>query len=85
MVAAINSSQLTQLEHEWFRERELTAAWLRLAFAAIAIVVIQLNPSRVARYPALSTVVLISFLIYSTGAVWLVWKNKLLFVCDTGK
>jgi signal transduction histidine kinase len=78
MVAAINSSHLTQLEHEWFRERELTAAWLRLAFAVIAIVVIQLNPSRVARYPALSAVVLISFLIYSTGAVWLVWKNKLL-------
>jgi signal transduction histidine kinase len=77
MVAAINSFHLTQLEHEWFRERELTAAWLRLAFAVIAIIVIQLNPSRVARYPALSTVVLISFLIYSSGTVWLVWKNKL--------
>jgi signal transduction histidine kinase len=83
MLAAINSSQLTQLEHEWFRERELTAAWLRLAFAAIAIVVIQLNPSRVARYPALSTFVLISFLIYSTGALWLVWKNKRLLTSLT--
>jgi signal transduction histidine kinase len=66
----------TQLEHEWFRERERAAAWLRLAFAVIAIVVIQLNPSRVALYPALSTVILVSFLIYSAGAVWLVWKNK---------
>ena len=76
MAATIDNSPPTQLEHEWFRERERIAAWLRLVFAVIAIVVIQLNPSRVARYPALSTVVLISFLIYSAGALWLAWKNK---------
>lgn len=76
MALATDDHHLTQLEFEWFRERERATAWLRLAFAVIAIVVIQLNPSRVARYPALSTVVLISFLIYSAGAVGLVWKSK---------
>lgn len=73
----MNNLHPTQLEYEWFRERERATAWLRLAFAVLAIVVIQLNPSRVARYPALSTIILVSFLIYSAGAVWLVWKNKL--------
>lgn len=72
----MNNLHPTQLEHEWFRERERAAAWLRLAFAVLAIVVIQLNPSRVARYPALSTAVLIAFLVYSAGAVLLVWKSK---------
>lgn len=79
MTRAMNKQHPTQLEHEWLRERELAAAWLRLAFAVIAVLVIQLNPSRVARYPALSTIVLISFLIYSAAAVWLVRKNKFLF------
>ena len=76
MAPTITKSHPTQLEDEWFRERERSAAWLRLAFAIIAVVVIQLNPSRVARYPTLSTVVLVSFLIYSTGLVWLLWSNK---------
>jgi signal transduction histidine kinase len=66
----------TQLEHEWFRERERAVSSLRLAFAVLAIIVIQLNPSRVAHYPALSKVILISFLLYSAAAVWMVWKNK---------
>ena len=79
MTPTMDNQHPTQLEHEWFRERERAASWLRLAFAVIAIFVIQLNPSRVARYPALSTVTLISFLIYSAGAVWLVWKNKFPF------
>ena len=79
MTPTMDNQHPTQLEHEWFRERERAASWLRLAFAVIAIFVIQLNPSRVARYPALSTVTLASFLIYSAGAVWLVWKNKFPF------
>ena len=76
MAPKITKSHPTQLEDEWFRKRERTAAWLRLAFAIIAVVVIQLNPSRVARYPTLSTVVLVSFLIHSAGLVWLLWSNK---------
>ena len=76
MATTMNHHQPTQLEHEWFRERERATTWLRLAFAVIAIVVIQLNPSRVAHYPALSKVVLISFLIYSAAALWLVRKNR---------
>src|SRR4026207_2397178 len=80
MTPTMDNQHPTQLEHEWFRERERAASWLRLAFAVIAIFVIQLNPSRVARYPSLSAVTLISFLIYSAGAVWLVWKNKFPFI-----
>lgn len=72
----MNNVHNTALENEWFRERERAVAWLRLGFAILAIAVIQLNPSRIARYPALSTVTLSSFLIYSAGAVWLVWKDK---------
>ncbi len=67
----------TRLESEWFRERERATTWLRLGFAVLAIVVIQLNPSRVARYQALSTVVLVSFLAYSAGIVWLDWKRRI--------
>ena len=58
-------------------ERERAVAWLRLGFALLAIAVIQLNPSRIARYPALSTITLVSFVIYSVTAVWLVYKSKL--------
>lgn len=72
----MNTHQPTQLEREWVHERERAASWLRLAFAIIAILVIQLNPSRTARYPALSTTVLMSFLIYSAGAVWLLRNNR---------
>jgi signal transduction histidine kinase len=76
MAVTKNNNHPTQLEYEWFRERERAASWLRLGFAIIGIVVIQLNPSRVARYPALSTIVLVSFLIYSVGAVWFAAKNR---------
>ena len=76
MAGTMNTDNPTQLEHEWFRERERAVTSLRLAFAVLAIIVIQLNPSRVAHYPALSKVILISFLLYSAAAVWMVWKNK---------
>jgi signal transduction histidine kinase len=51
-------------------------AWLRVAFAVLAIAVIQLNPSRVARFPALSSFSLYSFLIYSLFALYFAWKNR---------
>ena len=44
----------TPLEESWFLERERAVAWLRLAFAVLAIAVIQLNPERVARFPLMS-------------------------------
>ena len=75
----MNNRQNTALENEWFLERERAVAWLRLGFALLAIAVIQLNPSRVARYPELSTITLASFLIYSGIAVWLVVKRKSTF------
>src|SRR5207344_154626 len=39
--------------------------------------VIQLNPSRVARYPTLSEFSLGSFLLYSVGALYFARKNRL--------
>ena len=66
----------TPLEESWFLERERAVAWLRLAFAVLAIAVIQLNPERVARFPLMSALVLGSFLIYSGIALVLVVTRK---------
>lgn len=52
-------------EEGWLLQREKLLAWLRVAFAIVAVVVIQLNPSRTARFPTLSVVSLGSFLFYS--------------------
>ena len=65
----------TPLEEGWILEREQALAWLRLAFAVLAIVVIQLNPSRVALFPALSIFSLGSFLAYSMAILYIVRKN----------
>lgn len=65
------------LEEDWIRQRERAVACLRVAFAVLAIAVIQLNPSRVARFPALSSFSLYSFLIYSLLALYFAWKNRL--------
>lgn len=65
----------TPLEEGWIQEREEALAWLRLAFAVLAILVIQLNPSRVARFPALSMFSLASFLIYSLAILYFVRKD----------
>lgn len=73
----MNNLHNTALENEWFVERERAMAWLRLGFAVLAITVIQLNPARVARFPALSTTILVLFLIYSAVAVWLAHRGKL--------
>ena len=58
-------------------EARRAVAWLRVAFAAVAVLVIQLNPERAARFPALSTFSLISFLVYSLVVLVLAWRNKL--------
>ena len=55
----------TPLEQSWLLQRERAVAWLRVGFAALAVLVIQLNPERVARFPILSLLSLGSFLFYS--------------------
>ena len=67
----------TPLEQDWILQREKAVAWLRVGFAVLAIAVIQLNPSRVERFPILSEVFLGSFLLYSVGALYFAWKNRL--------
>lgn len=64
-------------EEGWLLRRERAVAWLRVAFAAVAVLVIQLNPERVARFPELSFISLGSFLIYSLAVLYLAWRNKL--------
>lgn len=61
----------------WLLQREKAVAWLRLAFAILAIAVIQLNPSRVARFPSLSAFSLGSFLLYSISTVYCARKKLL--------
>lgn len=65
----------TPLEEGWIIEREKALAWLRLAFAVLAIVVIQLNPSRIALFPLLSMLSLATFLVYSACILYLIHKN----------
>jgi signal transduction histidine kinase len=69
-------SRLTP-EAGWLLQRERAVAWLRVAFAALAVVVIQLNPERVARFPALSFFSLTSFFLYSLAVLYLAGHNKL--------
>jgi len=63
-------------EEGWHLRRERAVAWLRVAFAVVAVLVIQLNPERAARFPALSSFSLISFLVYSLAVLLLAWRNK---------
>jgi len=65
------------LEDDWLLHRERAVAWLRVGFAALAVIVIQLNPERVARFPLLSFFSLSSFLLYSLAVLYLAQKNKL--------
>lgn len=64
-------------EHAWLLQREKAVAWLRFGFAAVALVVIHINPERAARYPILSEVALITFLLYSIGVLYFACRNKL--------
>src|SRR5262245_5792973 len=52
-------------QDQWILQKERVLAWLRAAFAIVAVAVIALNPERVARFPLFSYVSLGSFLIYS--------------------
>jgi hypothetical protein len=65
------AKETTPLEEVWIHEREQALAWLRLAFAVLAIVVIQYNPARVWLFPGLSFFTLASFLLYSISIIFL--------------
>jgi signal transduction histidine kinase len=69
------AKETTPLEEVWIHEREQALAWLRLAFAVLAIVVIQYNPARVWLFPGLSFFTLASFLLYSISIIFLMRMN----------
>jgi signal transduction histidine kinase len=52
-------------QDQWLLQKEKTLAWLRFGFSAAAILVVQLNPERIAQFPLLSRAALISFSLYS--------------------
>ena len=64
------------LEHHWLLQKERTLAWVRLGFSMAAIVVIQLNPARVANFPILSHISLVSFSIYSLLVLYYLTKKE---------
>src|SRR5258706_604927 len=71
-----DAEKLTPVD-SWLMQRERAVAWLRLAFAILAIAVIQLNPSRITRFPVLSEFSLGSFLLYSVVTVYCARKKLL--------
>jgi signal transduction histidine kinase len=63
----------------WLLQRERLVAWLRVAFAFVAILVVEfINPSRTARFPLLSVFSICLFLIYGLVLLHLARKSKLL-------
>lgn len=74
MVAA---AQRTPLDIAWIQQREQAVAWLRFAFAVLALGVVALNPARTVRFHTLSTLSLWTFLIYSAVALIFVRKARL--------
>ncbi|MGE5214154.1 MAG: sensor histidine kinase [Nitrospirota bacterium] len=73
---AIVAAEKITPEESWLLRRERAVAWLRVAFAAVAVVVIQFNPERVARFPELSFISLGSFLVYGLAVLYLAWRHK---------
>ncbi|HET8917180.1 MAG TPA: hypothetical protein VFN58_03965, partial [Candidatus Binatia bacterium] len=63
-------------EDQWLLKKEQVLAWLRAGFALLGLIVIQFNPSRIARYPILSHVFLIAFLLYSLIIVYLARRER---------
>ncbi len=63
----------------WLLQRERFVAWLRLAFAAVAIVLVEfINPSRIARFPTLSLFSVALFFLYSLVLLYLAQQKKLI-------
>jgi signal transduction histidine kinase len=63
-------------QDQWLLQKERVLAWLRVGFALVAILVIQLNPTRIARYPRLSYLALGTFLLYSLAVLYLTRQNE---------
>jgi signal transduction histidine kinase len=62
----------------WLLQRERLVAWLRVAFAGLAILVIEfVNPSRIARFPTLSLYSIGLFFLYSLAVLYLARRGKL--------
>ena len=73
---AFSKPKTMTLEEQWLQQKEKTLAWLRVGFSVAAILVIQLNPERVARFPILSYTFLYSFLLYSLLILYLTRREK---------
>jgi signal transduction histidine kinase len=63
-------------QDQWLLQKERLLAWVRVVFALVAIAVIQINPSRAARFPELSYLSLGSFLFYSLAVLYLTRHEK---------
>jgi signal transduction histidine kinase len=68
-MSAFDSSAL---EQQWLKQKETVLAWIRVGFAAAAIAVIQINPLRASRFPVLSSLTLVTFLLYSLAVLYMV-------------
>lgn len=65
------------LEEQWQQQKEKILAWIRLGFSLVAILVIQLNPARAARFPVLSYFSLYTFFVYSLIILYLTRGEKI--------
>ena len=66
-------------EMGWLLQRERLVAWLRVAFAALAILVVEfINPSRIARFPTLSLISLGLFFSYSLVLLYRARQSKII-------
>lgn len=63
-------------EEQWLWQKERVLAWVRFGFSLAALLVIQLNPQRLASFPLLSHISLFSFFIYSLLIVILIRGNR---------
>lgn len=73
---AFSKPKTMTLEEQWLQQKEKTLAWLRVGFSVAAILVIQLNPERVAKFPVLSHISLFSFFVYSLLVLYLIKKER---------
>ena len=60
-------------------QKERILAWLRLGFSIVAILVVQLNPARITRFPILSHASLFGFVFYSFLIVYVIRSGRLGF------
>ncbi|MBI4527128.1 MAG: hypothetical protein HY695_25305 [Deltaproteobacteria bacterium] len=64
-------------EDQWLLQKERMLAWVRLGFSIAAILVIQLNPARAAKFPLLSHLSLFIFFLYSLLVVYFVRRARI--------